>query len=251
MELVLPHHARNLVLAGLGALTTILFEAPIIQPLARIVEKQQWGVTGLLRLDGIPGALVALVLMDYTFYVWHILLHRIPWLWRFHAVHHSDRDLDTSTALRFHFGELILSVPWRAAQVIVIGLSPMTFSLWQMWFALCVMFHHSNLRLPVQWERQINRLLVTPRMHGVHHSNIPEENNSNWSSGLTVWDWLHGTLRLNVPQEKIEIGIPAFQNADAVVLPKILTEPFRAQPNYWRFADGSEAPRRLKSSSPD
>ena len=242
VEPVLPHHARNLVLAGLGALTTVAIEAPLIQPLARLVEERNWGITGVFHLHGATGALASLVLMDYTFYVWHILLHRVPGLWRFHAVHHVDLDLDTSTALRFHFGEILLSVPWRAAQVLIIGLNPLTFSLWQVWFALCVMFHHSNLRLPIRWERLINRLLVTPRMHGVHHSKIEAETNSNWSSGLTVWDWLHGTLRLDVPQEKIEIGVAAFQDPHTLALPAILAMPFREQPDYWRFPDKREIP---------
>jgi len=234
VEPEVPHYARNLVMASLGALTTVAIEAPLIQPLARFVEKRNLGLLGAFRLHGLVAAAAALVLMDYTFYVWHVLLHRVPLLWRFHAVHHVDLDLDTSTALRFHFGELLLSIPWRAAQVLVIGLSPFTFSVWQIWFALCVMFHHSNVQLPIRGERLLNRLLVTPRMHGVHHSNIAAETNSNWSSGLTVWDWLHGTLRLNVPQEKIKIGIPAFQNARAVILPVILAMPFREQPDYWR-----------------
>jgi len=234
VEPEVPHYARNLVMASLGALTTVAIETPLIQPLARFVEKRNLGLLGAFHLHGLVAAAAALVLMDYTFYVWHVLLHRVPLLWRFHAVHHVDLDLDTSTALRFHFGELLLSVPWRAAQVLVIGLSPFTFSVWQVWFALCVMFHHSNVQLPIQGERLLNRLLVTPRMHGVHHSKIAAETNSNWSSGLTVWDWLHGTLRLNVPQEKIKIGIPAFQNARAVLLPAILAMPFREQPDYWK-----------------
>lgn len=249
VEPVLPHHTRNLVLAGLAALTTVAIEAPLIQPLARLVEERNWGMIGTFRLHGIVAAACALVLMDYTFYVWHVLLHRAPLLWRFHAVHHVDLDLDTSTALRFHFGELLLSIPWRATQVLVIGLSPLTFSLWQVWFTLCVMFHHSNVRLPIRWERRINRILVTPRMHGVHHSNIAAETNSNWSSGLTVWDWLHGTLRLNIPQEKIEIGVPAFQDARVVILPAILAMPFQPQPDYWRFPDGRKSAKRLDDPS--
>jgi len=233
-EPVLPHSARNFVLAALGALATVLIEAPLIQPLARLVEERHWGLTGMFQLQGVVAALAALVLMDYTFYWWHVLLHRVPGLWRFHAVHHVDLDLDASTALRFHFGEILLSVPWRAAQVLIIGLSPWMFSLWQVWFALCVMFHHSNVRLPLRGEWLLNRLLVTPRMHAVHHSRVEAETNSNWSSGLTCWDWLHGTLRINVPQEKIEIGLPAFPDAQAVGLPAILAMPFGAQPDTWR-----------------
>jgi len=231
------HGVRNFAIAGAGVLAMVVFESPLIQPLALLVEQRRWGLLGTLQLP-------VWVLMDYTFYVWHVLLHRVPFLWRFHAVHHVDLDLDTSTALRFHFGELFLSVPWRAAQVAVIGLSPFTFGVWQVWFALCVMFHHSNLRLPIAVERIINRVLVTPRMHGVHHSNHAEETNSNWSSGLTIWDWLHGTLRVNIPQATIEIGVPAYQDARSVVLPKLLQMPFVDQPEYWRFPDGREPEAR-------
>ena len=194
------HGVRNIAIGGVGALATIFIETPVIQPLAQIVDQRRWGLLGALDLPFWAEAGIALVLMDYTFYVWHVLLHRSPFLWRFHAVHHVDLDLDASTALRFHFGEIVLSVPWRAAQVLAIGLNPVIFAVWQAWFAVCVLFHHSNLRIPIHWERRINRVLVTPRMHGVHHSNVREETDSNWSSGLTVWDWLHGTLRLNVPQ---------------------------------------------------
>lgn len=245
----IKHGARNLAIAAIGGLTVVAVESPLIQPLARLVEQRRWGLLGALQLPTWAEAVLALLLMDYTFYVWHVLLHRAPLLWRFHAVHHVDLDLDTSTALRFHFGELFVSVPWRAAQVALIGLSPLTFGIWQVWFALCVMFHHSNLRIPIQWERQVNRVLVTPRMHGVHHSNHPEETNSNWSSGLTIWDWLHGTLRLGVPQEQFEIGVPAFQDRGSVVLPKLLLMPFENQPEYWRFPDGRAPEPRPTSKS--
>jgi sterol desaturase/sphingolipid hydroxylase (fatty acid hydroxylase superfamily) len=106
--------------AGISAIAVVLAERPIVMPLAALVEK--WNL-GLLRLFGFPLWLelaAALVLMDYTFYVWHVLMHRIPLLWRFHLVHHVDLDLDASTALRFHFTEVLASIPWRAGQVALI-----------------------------------------------------------------------------------------------------------------------------------
>ena len=241
----LPHGVRNFAIASAGALAMIVCESPVIQPLASMVEQRRWGLLGVVNLPFWAEAGVALLLMDYTFYLWHVLLHRAPLLWRFHAVHHVDLDLDTTTALRFHFGEVIASVPWRVAQVLIIGLSPATFALWQVWFALCVMFHHSNLRLPIKWERRINRVLVTPRMHGVHHSNRSEETNSNWSSGLTVWDWLHGTLLLSVPQDRIRIGVPAFNDPHKVRLAEVLVQPFREQPEYWSFPDATTLEAQL------
>ena len=154
----------------------------------------------------------ALVLMDYAFYVWHVLMHRVPFLWRMHLVHHVDLDLDASTALRFHFTEMLASIPWRAGQVVLIGLTPFSFSVWQCLFVLCILFHYSNIELPIRLERWLNKIIVTPRMHGIHHSIVERETNANWSSGLTVWDWLHETLRLNVPQVQITIGVPAFRS---------------------------------------
>lgn len=223
----------------------------MIQPLAFWVEHRRWGLLGQASLPSWAEAAIALLLMDYTFYIWHVLLHRVPFLWRFHAVHHVDLDLDVSTAMRFHFGELLVSIPWRAAQILGIGLTPFTFSLWQVAFALCVLFHHSNVEIPIGWERIFNRVFVTPRMHGVHHSIVKDETNSNWSSGLTVWDWLHGTLRLNVPQQEITIGVPAFQDPDAVVLPKVLAMPFGEVPEYWRLPDGRTPDPHPTSTAPD
>lgn len=242
---------RNVAVAATAALVVLYAETPVIQPLVGKVEEKQWGLLPMLGLPLWAEVIAALVLMDYTFYVWHVLLHRVPFLWRFHAAHHADRDLDTSTALRFHFGELLLSIPWRAAQVALIGLTPFTFSAWQLAFGLCVLFHHSNAQLPLGMERLVNVVLVTPRMHGIHHSSIRSETDSNWSSGLTCWDWLHGTLRLNVPQRSIVIGVPAYQDPSSVTFSETITIPFHERPDYWvdpSGADRSDRPHPGRST---
>jgi sterol desaturase/sphingolipid hydroxylase (fatty acid hydroxylase superfamily) len=158
-----------------------------------------------------------------------------------------DLDLDASTALRFHFGELAVSIPWRAAQIAAIGVGPNALALWQNALLVSILFHHSNVRLPIGAERVLSRILVTPRMHGIHHSIVPEETNSNWSSGLTVWDWLHGTLRLNVPQNAIVIGVAAYRRPEEVTLAKTLGLPFVPQPP-WRLLAGDGEPRRQQVS---
>jgi sterol desaturase/sphingolipid hydroxylase (fatty acid hydroxylase superfamily) len=187
---------------------------------------------------------LALVLLDYTLYIWHVLTHRVPWLWRFHLVHHADLDMDASTALRFHFGELLISVPWRAGQIFLIGVSPLSLVVWQSILFVMILFHHSNVRLPIGVERRLNLLIVTPRMHGIHHSFIREETDSNWSSGLTLWDRLHGTLRLNVPQEEITIGVPAYRTPRETSLLNLLKLPFTKQRSDWQLP-GGERPARL------
>jgi sterol desaturase/sphingolipid hydroxylase (fatty acid hydroxylase superfamily) len=233
VEPKLRHEARNLAVAAVSAAALQLTERPLLARLTALVERRR---LGLLKRAGLPAwaeVAFSVILMDYTLYVWHVLTHRVPFLWRFHVAHHVDLDLDASTALRFHFAELVVSVPWRAAQVLVLGVSPLSFSVWQTFLFLSIMFHHSNVRLPVVWERRLNRLIVTPRMHGIHHSIAREETNSNWSSGITLWDWLHGTLRLNVPQDEIIIGVPAYRQPEEVELSKILLMPFGEERPTW------------------
>lgn len=237
VEPALQRTTRNFAIAALGAAAVHLTEAPIASRVADLVQRRRWGLLKRLRLPSWLERAAALLLMDYTLYIWHILTHRVPTLWRFHAVHHIDLDLDAATAIRFHFGELALSTPWRAAQIACIGVSPRALSIWQTALLMSILFHHSNVRLPVRWERRLARLLVTPRMHGIHHSIVRAEADSNWSSGLAIWDRLHGTWRLDVPQAAITVGLPAFQDRGDVTLPKMIVLPFEPDPRRLLLAE--------------
>jgi sterol desaturase/sphingolipid hydroxylase (fatty acid hydroxylase superfamily) len=232
---------RNLTVAALSAAAIQLTELPVVQPLARLVERRRWGLIQRLGLPTWLEVPLAVALMDYTLYLWHILVHKAPCLWRFHQVHHVDLDLDASTAVRFHFAEMVLSVPFRAAQVVVLGVSPLSLSVWQTLTLMEVIFHHSNVELPWEVERWLSQIIVTPRMHGIHHSVVEEETNSNWSSGLTLWDRLHGTLRLNIPQDEILIGVPGYRDSAEVTLAKILVMPFAEQRPTWPTPGRSSA----------
>ncbi|MEP6635198.1 MAG: sterol desaturase family protein [Acidobacteriota bacterium] len=243
VEPKLTRDARNLAVAGLGAVALQVTENPIAKWLTALVERRQLGLLKLVHLPVWLETALAVVLLDYTLYVWHVVTHKVPFLWRFHLPHHVDLDLDASTALRFHFGELVLSVPWRAGQIIGIGVSPLALSIWQTLLLLSILFHHSNIELPIAMERGLNRLIVTPRMHGIHHSMVEDETNSNWSSGLAMWDRLHRTIRLNVPQDEITIGVPAYREPEDVELLKIIPMPFGRQQAKWQLPENGE-PRR-------
>jgi sterol desaturase/sphingolipid hydroxylase (fatty acid hydroxylase superfamily) len=243
----LQRTGRNLAIAAIGAIAVNLAETPIVMRAAAMVERRRFGLVKRLRLPLWLEVCAAVVLMDYTLYLWHILTHRVPALWRFHAVHHIDLDMDASTAIRFHFGELVLSTPWRVAQVVAIGTSPLALSIWQTGLLASILFHHSNLELPLDVERRLSRVVVTPRMHGIHHSAFRRETESNWSSGLSVWDRLHRTLRLNVPQLEITIGVSGFQGVDAVGLTKMLALPFDANVP---LTDGNDLRERTDSGDP-
>jgi sterol desaturase/sphingolipid hydroxylase (fatty acid hydroxylase superfamily) len=250
VEPKLRREARNLMVAAAAAAALQLTEKPVAGALSSLVERRRWGLLKVMRLPAWLEVASACVLLDYTLYLWHVLAHRSPFLWRFHLVHHVDLDLDASTALRFHFAELVLSVPWRAGQILLIGVSPPALSVWQTLLFVSILFHHSNVELPVGLERRLSRLVVTPRVHGIHHSAVREETDSNWSSGLTVWDRLHGTLRLDVPRDGVTIGVPAYRDPGEVGLLEILKLPFGEERPAWRPPNGG-TPERIPQAASD
>ena len=231
---------RNLAVAATAAAAVQLAEKPLTTPLTRLVVRRRIGLLQRLDLPGWLEVALGAVLLDYTLYLWHVLTHKVPLLWRFHKAHHADLDMDASTAVRFHFGEIAISALYRSAQVLLLGVSPLTLSVWGTLLLCEVMFHHSNVRLPWKVEKWLGKLLVTPRMHGTHHSIVREETDSNWSSGLAVWDWLHGTLRRGVPRDvapdlprdEVTIGVAAYREPGQVTLPKVLTMPLDGDPGF-------------------
>jgi sterol desaturase/sphingolipid hydroxylase (fatty acid hydroxylase superfamily) len=236
----------NGALTGLGFLAGVL----VVRPAALAAALWAQGRTfGLLHLASLPLWLqvaAGVLLMDLTFYYWHRLNHTRPLLWRFHNVHHADPDMDVTTSFRFHFGEVLYSTLFRLLQVALIGVLPLTYVVYEVVFNCATMFHHSNLRLPVAWERRLNRVFVTPRMHGVHHSTVGPETNSNYSVIFSWWDRLNRSLKLNVGQSDIVIGVPGYLlPGDNRILP-LLALPFHRQRPYWRWPSG-KASLRLKT----
>jgi sterol desaturase/sphingolipid hydroxylase (fatty acid hydroxylase superfamily) len=201
---------------------------------------------GLLYLIPLPRwlhALLAVLLLDYLLYLWHVLSHKLPLLWRFHNVHHIDLDLSVSTAIRFHFGEMFLSGIFRAAGVLLIGAGPVLVLVYEVVFETSVAFHHSNWRLPYRVERVLSWVIVTPRMHGIHHSVVHRETDSNYSNLLNVWDRIHRTIRLNVRQEDVTVGVPGYRDGHDLTVLGLLTLPFRHQREYWTMPDGTHPSR--------
>jgi sterol desaturase/sphingolipid hydroxylase (fatty acid hydroxylase superfamily) len=240
---------RNLAAGGMSLAIMSLLQAPLLQPVASWIVRDRIGLLQAVHWPRWIETVFAIVLLDYTLWWWHWASHRVPFFWRFHLVHHIDRDLDTTTALRFHFGELALSIPVRAAQMLLIGVDTPTLWLWQTILFGSILFHHSNARLPLPIERLLVRLIVTPRMHGIHHSDRFNETNTNWSSLLSWWDYLHGTILLNVPQDEITIGVPAYSDASDVTIGKILLLPFRRQRRDFHLTDGTPAIREHEQAN--
>jgi sterol desaturase/sphingolipid hydroxylase (fatty acid hydroxylase superfamily) len=213
-------------------------------------NQEVWRI-GLNHLYDLHPALefaIVFLLLDYFNYVWHILLHKLPLLWRFHYVHHTDLDMDVTTAIRFHFGELIGSILFRGAIVVLTGASPLQVLVYEIVFEAATNFHHSNWRLPHAVEKKLGWLVVTPRMHGIHHSIVKKETDSNYSVIFSFWDRLHLTLRLNVFQDEITIGVPAHRDAAELTAWNLLKMPFtKLRP--WKLPDGTVPLRGERSSS--
>ena len=220
----LPRQVRNLAMGAMCAAVIRAVEAPATQAVARANATDARGIAGLLPRP--LGAVAAFAAMDYGFYLWHVATHRVPFLWRFHRVHHVDPDMDMSTAIRFHAIDMLVSVPWRLAQVRASGITPAGLDAWQGFFTLSILFHHSNWALPPPWDERLALLFTTPRMHGIHHSAVQAERDSNWSSGLSLWDRLHGTFRNLPPAHAITIGVDDPRAMADVSIEAALRAPF-------------------------
>lgn len=183
----------NAALGLIAAAATGAVEMPLTRIMARWVERYRWGIAGLeskaLR------TLLSLLWLDYSLYLWHRAAHEWRPLWRLHLPHHLDPTLDTTSSWRFHALELLGSVPPRMLQVLIAGVPRDALQTWRELLLMSIAFHHSNLRLPAWLEGPLGLVIMTPRLHRIHHSARRDQRSSNWSSGLSVWDHLHATYR--------------------------------------------------------
>lgn len=206
----LRHISRNL---GLGLFNGLVI-ALLFSSLSALVI--HWGESksfGLLHWFNLPpwfGTLVALLLFDLWMYLWHRANHQIPFLWRFHRMHHSDNQVDATTALRFHTGELILSSILRLAIIPLLGMSLSQLILYETLLQPIIIFHHSNVALPEKIDQIFRAIIVTPNMHRVHHSMVNQETNSNYSSIFSFWDRIGQSFRRRIDLLALRYGLPDF-----------------------------------------
>jgi sterol desaturase/sphingolipid hydroxylase (fatty acid hydroxylase superfamily) len=233
---------RNLIVSIPSHVVLRWAALPVPLALAAWMQDRHFGLLSWLGPPIWLGVLAGFLLMDYAYWWWHWANHMIPFFWRFHNVHHTDLDMDVSTASRFHFGEMVFSIGFLSLAVVIFGIGPITLLSFFIVFEAATLFHHSNWRLPIWLERTLNRVIVTPRMHGIHHSVVQRETNSNWGTIFCWWDKLHGTLRRDIPQDAVTIGVAAYREENELTLGKLFALPFRAQ-REWRLPNG-EIPER-------
>jgi sterol desaturase/sphingolipid hydroxylase (fatty acid hydroxylase superfamily) len=188
---------------------------------------------GLLNMTSLPFWLtvtLGILILDWVIWLQHLLVHRVPLFWRFHRVHHSDPEYDTSTALRFHPVEILLSMLIKITVISLVGIPVVAVILFEVILNGMALFNHSNFRLPNSLERRVNKIWVTPDFHRIHHSIVPHQHHSNFGFNLSIWDRLFGTCSApeQVNQKGIDIGLTAFTNpAETTRLPRLLAIPFQ------------------------
>ncbi|MGC8713653.1 MAG: sterol desaturase family protein [Leptodesmis sp.] len=217
---------------GLMMLDTVLLRA--VFPLAAvgfaaIAVEQGWGGFNVVELPGWLVILLSVIALDLVIYWQHVMFHALPTLWRFHKVHHADRDFDVTTGLRFHPIEIFLSMGIKIAAITLLGAPPVAVLIFEVLLNATAMFNHGNVSLPHSVDRLLRWVLVTPDMHRVHHSVIVQETNSNYGFNLPWWDYLFGTYRASSAQgnQGITIGLLEYQDTLRVAqLPWMLLLPF-------------------------
>lgn len=174
--------------------------------------------------------LISFVVLDFSVWLWHVISHHVPFLWRFHKVHHTDLDLDVTSAVRFHPGEILLSMVWKSAVILMLGAPVEAVLLFEIILNGGAMFNHANVQLPKRLDQILRVFIVTPDMHRVHHSIIMRETNSNYGFNLSIWDHWFKTY---VPepeggQTSMTIGLEMHQEEGPTQIMWSMLLPFRS-----------------------
>jgi sterol desaturase/sphingolipid hydroxylase (fatty acid hydroxylase superfamily) len=226
-----PRRQRWPANLGIVALNTVLLR--LVFPVsavgvALLVERHSSGLLHVLAVPGWVAVPLAFVLLDLAIYLQHVLFHSVPALWRLHRMHHADVEFDVTNGLRFHPLEMLLSMAIKMAVIALLGAPPIAVLAFEVVLNAAAMFNHGNLNLPARIEPALRRLIVTPDMHRIHHSALPEETHSNFGFNLPWWDHVFGTY-VDQPRDgqlAMQLGLPMFREPCWRRLDRLLVQPW-------------------------
>lgn len=229
---------------GVVVLSTLVLRVvfPILAVgLATLARERGWGLLNLLGVSGWHAFVVSLLALDLVIYLQHVMFHAVPALWRLHRMHHADLELDATSGVRFHPLEIVLSMALKLGFVLAFGPPAVAVLIFEVVLNATAMFNHGNVRLPLQVDRLLRLLVVTPDMHRVHHSIRPDETNSNFGFNVPWWDRLLGTYRAQPldGHDGMTIGIEQFRSARDLRLDRMLLQPLRGPANGYSI-DGRD-----------
>lgn len=238
LEIAMPRKQRvlskgsrwitNISLVVIDTLALRLVMPILAVGMAHYASERGWGLLALVDLPLWAEIIIAFLLLDMLIYAQHIAFHKIPILWRFHKVHHADRDLDVTSGARFHPVESVLSMAYKLVCIVLIGPAALSVFLFEVVLNAASMFNHANVRLPLGLDRVVRLFIVTPDMHRVHHSIIKRETNSNYSFFLTLWDRMFQTYTAQPEKghDDMTIGLSEYQDSKPANLAWSLLVPF-------------------------
>lgn len=221
-----PAWVTNLGLAGVGSVVTAVACGACGWTLASWAASREFGLLASVGAPGWLGIGIGVVALDLVSWAWHAANHRVRLLWRFHQVHHGDQSFHVTTALRFHPGELLLSLPVRLAAVVALGVPPLGVLVFEIVFGAANLLEHGNFDLPRRLDFALQRVLITPAMHRVHHTREWRELDFNFGTIFSLWDRALGSYRAGDPQRQIETGLPDWDLPAAPGLSQSLALPF-------------------------
>lgn len=207
------HTSRNISITVFNGLITNI----ILAPISVFAISRNFGLFHRYMLNDTVQFLLTLVLLDLLFYFAHILFHKVPFLWRFHRMHHSDTAMDTTTASRFHIGEHLLSILARSVMFAVMGMRPSHVVIAEIIFLANVVFHHSNMRIPEWFDGAYRLVFTSPNMHKVHHSNKVEETDTNYTAIFSIWDRIFGTYKIVENPGDITYGVSGMDDKQSIL----------------------------------
>jgi len=221
--------ARHLGLMALNSAAARILSGGGAYFAAEFALERHWGLLNLFALPQGLSFLAALVLLDFAVYLQHVAFHRVPLFWRLHKIHHLDLGFDTTTAIRFHPLEIVLSTYYKMALAIGFGLPPAAVLVFEILLNACALFNHGNARIRTPWERRIRLFLITPDMHRIHHSTAKPETDSNYGFSVPFWDKLCGTYRERpqLGQDGMKIGLEEQRDPEKLPFWRLLILPFR------------------------
>jgi sterol desaturase/sphingolipid hydroxylase (fatty acid hydroxylase superfamily) len=234
----LRHAGHNLALALGNTIVLALAFGTATALVAEWAGRHGFGLLYHLGLGWPARLVIALVLLDGWTYLWHRANHALPLLWRFHRMHHSDNQMDVTTATRFHLGEHVGSSLLRLGLIPLLGLEIVHLLVYDTLLIAVTQLHHANVSLG-RWDRWLRLLIVTPDLHKVHHSRWRPETDSNFASVLSVWDRLGGTSRLRDDPATIAFGLDEFDAPEWQTVGGMLRTPFAS------VAPANEATNRV------
>ena len=220
------HFFKNTSFGLFNGLLTVLVFSKLIQLLLDLLQKKSIGFLNIFVVPYYLKIILGILLLDLWMYIWHLSNHSFKILWIFHRMHHSDNEMDATSAVRFHAGEILISSILRLPVYLIIGLTSEIIMIYEILFNASTIFIHSNINLPEKIDRIIRTVFVSPNMHRIHHSDIKIETDSNYTNFLSIWDRIFRTFKKRDDTSKIILGLKEFQDQKRLSVLGMITTPF-------------------------